>query len=134
MLEEISTGRTTSADYQNRLMRFWDFVDKYHLACSSDKELDNAATDWCDLEYLSGEQPESGEKLYAALEKWALACREGRGVVLPRFRHALKSWKKNSPKRSRLPMPENFMWLITGTLGAAGLLEEALFHVSLFST
>ena len=134
ILEEISVGPTISVDYLRRLRCFWDFVDLHKLKVEKDTGLDDAVTDWADLEYLSGESFEVGEKLLAALEKWALFAREARLVRLPRFRHALKSWRKNCPKRSRLPMPEEFMWLIAGTLGSAGLISEALFQVALFST
>ena len=116
-----------STDYRRRRTSFWEFTGRSGLDVKKDRGLDNAATDWSDLEYLCGEGPEVGEKLLAALEKWALVCREQRASQLLRFRHALRPWRKNAPKRSRLPMPEGYMWILVGTLGSAKLAEEALF-------
>ncbi len=96
--------------------------------------MDNAATDWADLEFLCGEGPEVGERLLAALEKWALTSRKRRCIQVPRLRHTLRSWRRNSTTMSRLPMPEEHMWIIAGTVGAASLPEEALFLVTLYDT
>ncbi len=134
ILESLSVSSTTSADYPRRLSFFWAFLERFGLPCTTDRQLDNAATDWADLEFLSGEGCEHGEKLLAALVKWALVARETSVVMLPRFRHSLKSWRKNSPKQSRLPMPEEFLWISAGTLGAAGLVAESLYLVTLFAT
>ena len=134
VLEELSAQKKTHSAAQRRLDDFWAFVDRYRLDVQGDKGLDDASTDYADLEFLSGEGFEVGEKLLAALERWALVARQSRTVVLPRYRKALRSWRKNSPRRSRLPMPEEFMWLLTGALGAAGEVAMSLYHVSLFDT
>ena len=134
VLEQLSASDKQMKDYQRRLAYFWDFAARHGLRIQEDRGLDNAATDWADLEFLCGEGPEVGEKLLAALEKWALTARERRCIQVPRFRHTLRSWRRNSPKKSRLPMPEEHMWIITGTIGAASLPEEALFMVTLYDT
>ncbi len=132
--EELSAQKKTHSAAQRRLDDFWGFVDKYLLGAQGDKGLADASTDYADQEFLSGGGFEVGEELLAALERWALVVRQSRTEVLPRYRRALRSRRKNSPRRSRRPMPEKFMWLLTGTLGVAGEVVMSLYHVSLFDT
>ncbi len=134
VLEELAMSSTISGDYQKRLNSFWDFVDMFLLPVKSDRDIDCAAADWADLEFLSGEGYEAGEKLLAALDRWALVMRSTGVPQLPRMKRVLKSWRKNAPRRSRLPMPEEFMWLSAGTLGFAGYPWQAVFQKALFAT
>ena len=134
VLEEIAMSPMTSKDFRRRLGFFWDFCDLHRLPVSSDRDLDNACTDWADLEYLLGEGFSDGEKLKIALERWALIARPNRIVSLPRFAKALRSWRKNSPRRSRLPMPELYMWILAGAIGAAGEASMALYLAALFAS
>ena len=69
MLEELSAQKKTHSAAQRRLDDFWAFVDRYRLDVQGDKGLDDASTDYADLEFLSGEGFEVGEKLLAALER-----------------------------------------------------------------
>ncbi len=134
VLETLSASTGTLLDYERRLNSFWAFADLFKLPLERDREFDLCAADWSDLEFLSGEGPEVGTKLLTALERWALTARE-RGILeLPRFRKVLRSWRKNSPMRSRLPMPEAYLWIICGILGFAEHNEEALFLAALFET
>ncbi len=134
VLEMGSISASTSRDYRRRLTSFWDFADRIGRPVNADKEIDTVAADWSDLEFLSGENPEAGERQLSALEKWALVHKETSVVVLPRFKKIIKSWKKNAPVKSRLPMPEEFLWTLAGTLGYAGEGEMALYLVTLFET
>ncbi len=132
LLETISTSGQILLDYRRRLNLFWDFADRNGLKLAGDRSFDNAAADWSDLEFLSGEGFHVGEKLLAALKKWALVHRDTGCLQLPRFEKVLRSWRKNSPAAARLPMPEEFMWIIVGILGWAGHAEEVLYHATLF--
>ena len=134
VLEEIAMSPTTSKDFQRRLNYFWDFCDLHRLPVNTDRGLDNACTDWADLEFLLGEGCNDGEKLKIALERWALIARPKRTVSLPRFAKALRSWRKNSPRRSRLPMPKLYMWILAGAIGAAGEASMALYLAGLFAS
>ena len=134
VLEQLSVSPTIFEDYQKRLRCFWDFALRFGLSVEGNQNLDNTAADWADLEFLAGEGFEAGEKLLAALEKWALSYLPSRAVRLPRFKRILRSWKKNAPRKSRLPMPEEFLWIIVGILGHADLIEEALYLVCQFAT
>ena len=116
VLESIAMAGATSADFLRRRRFFWDFVDFHKLPIKTDKNIDEALADWGDLEYLSGEGFEAGEKLLASLDRWALIARESRTLSVPRFKKVLRSWRKNAPRRSRLPMPEEFVWLLAGLL------------------
>ena len=75
-----------SEDYHRRVQSFLAFTDKYMLPIGEDRDIDAAMTDWGDLEYLCGEGFEAGEKLLAAVIKWALTRRCTGILQLPRFR------------------------------------------------
>ena len=51
---------------------------------------------------------------------------------MTRFRRVLRSWKNNAPKQSRLPMPEEFAFLISAALCFHHAPEMGLFHIALF--
>ncbi len=134
ILENLSAAPTTLADYRKRVGSFLAFLDLHRLPHATDRHFDLATSDWADLGFLSGEGYEAGEKLLAAMGRWALQHRDSGVLQLPRFLKVLRSWKKNAPRASRLPMPEEFMWVICGTLGYANLVSMALYHAILFST
>lgn len=134
VLETLATSGTTSGVYLGLLRSFWDLAGSLGVVLKSDREFDNLASDWCDREFLNGEASGNGEKLLAALARWALVHRQ-RGVLeLPRMKINLRSWKKNAPRRSRMPMPELFSWAIGAYLGHKGFCEMALYQLSLFET
>ena len=73
-------------------------------------------------------------KLQAALEyERPEAAREGK-LRLPRFRRALKGWRKLAPAQSRLPMLEFLKSAISGLMIRGGFYEMALCNETSFST
>ena len=53
---------------------------------------------------------------------------------MTRYRKALRSWKRNAPKQSRLPMPVEFAFLISSALCSLHSREMGLYHIALFCT
>ena len=64
VLETISTSVWVLQDYRRRLTCFWDFADRFSLSLHVDRDYDNVAADWSDLEYLSGETPGAGRNFW----------------------------------------------------------------------
>ncbi len=54
-LDPLSASEKQTRDYLWRLAYFWDFAARHGLKIQEDRGLDNAATDWADLEFLCGE-------------------------------------------------------------------------------
>ncbi|CAE7820938.1 unnamed protein product [Symbiodinium necroappetens] len=134
ILELNSVKEPTRRDYLQRLEKFYDFVRFHQLDIKRERELDAALCDYADSLYLDGESSTSGQKLQAALEfVRPEAAREGR-LVLPRFRKALKGWRRMAPTQTRLPMPEMIKSSISGVFLAKGLTEPALFNEVTYST
>ena len=134
ILETIDIGSDSQEDYAKRLLSFWGFAARWKISLSQPTQYDAAAVDWADFQYLDGEGPDHGERLRAALERWSISALRTGCLGLPRFKRVLKSWKKNHPKKSRLPMPEEFSWAITGWLGHVVGYESALYHACLFAS
>ncbi|CAJ1446249.1 unnamed protein product, partial [Effrenium voratum] len=121
-------------DYARRLEQFYRFVAHYQLPISDEVELDEALCDYSDFLYLEGEGHDSGEKLKAALEfERPEAARRGE-LHLPRFRRAMKGWRKMSPSQTRLPMIEFVKGAISAVMLAMGWKEMALYNEISFST
>ena len=97
VLEMGSISASTSRDYRRRLTSFWDFADRIGRPVNTDKEIDTVAADWSDLEFLSGENSEAGERLLSALEKWALVHKETSVVVLPRSKRSSSRGRRTRP-------------------------------------
>ena len=77
---------------------------------------------------------EKFQRLQAAIEYHRPeAAREGQ-LQLPRFRRALKGWRRLSPTQTRLPMIEFVKSSISGIFIHAGHAEKALFNELSFST
>ena len=134
VLEELAVQPATSKDYHRRLDEFWGFAARHRLRVKTPDELDVALVEYADSMFLDGEGFHVGEKLVAAFESRAIE-RTSDGVLrAPRFRKVIKSWKKNAPSQSRLPMPEVFMWAVAGLLLARGHKEMSLYSVGLYST
>ncbi len=134
MPEELPAQRKTHSAAQRRLEDFWGFVDKHLLGAQVHKGLAVASTDYVDQEFPLGGGFEVGERPLAALERWALVARRSRSVVLPRYRRALWSWRRNNPSRSWRPLPGKFMWLPTGALVIAGEVVMTWYPVYLSDT
>ena len=117
-----------------RLLGFWGFAGRWRLQLKSHTEFDNACTDWADFQFLDGEGPSEGEKLKAAPESWAVSHWPTGALSLPRFSRVLRSCRKNHPKRSRLPMPEEYHWAMVGWLASHVSIEAALYQATLFPT
>ncbi len=130
VLEEFSARKEDHLAAQKRLDYCWAFVGKYGPDVQSNKGLDDASMDYVDLESLSGDGSEVGEKLLAALERWSQAVRQRRTVVLPKYRKELRRWRENGPCRGRLHMPEEVRWLPAAALAAAGAGPTGWCHVS----
>ncbi len=121
ILEELSMGTQAAQDYERRRTYFWEFAARWSLPLTDDDlTFDVAMCDWADHQFLDGEQCHVGEKLKAALDEWATQHRRRGVLTLPRFRRVLRSWKKNGPKRSRLPQPLEYNMLVTHRLATRG--------------
>ena len=53
---------------------------------------------------------------------------------MQRYRRVMRAWKKNAPKQSQLPMPEEFAFLISAALCFHHSAEMGLYHIGLFCT
>ena len=69
-------------------------------------ELDAALCEYADHLFLSGETCSYRQKLQAALEYVRPETARDGSLRLPRFKRALKGWRKLSPAQVRLPMIE----------------------------
>ena len=120
-------------DYQRRMNNFWEFVALWDLPLTSHRDFDNGACEWADFQFQDVEPCHVGEMCKAALGERTAIHHPSRALQMPRFRRVLRSWKKDSPKRSRLPMPVEFMFLMSLRL----LLHQAsmgLHHTTLFTS
>ena len=134
ILEKIGIGDAITLDYHRHLLCFWEFVDRHHLSLDNQRARDCALCDWADYEYLDGETSSRGDKLLAAFEKWMVENTTEGVLLVPRFKRVLKYWRKRSPRQSRLPMPEVFMWALTGYLMAVHGFQLGLYHLTMFCT
>ena len=76
-----------------------------------------------------------GEKLKASLDAWPVVSRDRGCLPLSRYKRVLRSWKKNAPKQSRLPMPEEFAFLISAArCHHHHSAEMGLYLIALFCT
>lgn len=113
---------------------FYSFVLRYQLKIETEAELDAALCEFVDHLYLEGEDSSFGQKLQAALEfERPEFAREGR-LSVPRFKRALKGWRRLSPTQTRLPMLESLKSMISGIFLKFGHHEEALYNEATFST
>ncbi len=128
-------GTQAAQDYERRRTYFWEFAARWsHPLTDDDLTFDVAMCDWADHQFLDGEQCHVGEKLKAALDEWATQHHPRGVLTLPRFRRVLRSWKKNGPKRSRLPQPLEYNMLVTHRLATCGHRSMGLYHTGLFVT
>ena len=97
-----------------------------------DLTFDVAMSDWADHQFFDRELCRVGEKLKVAADELATHHRCCGVPHLPRFRRVLRSWIKNGPKQSRLPMPLEHNLLISHRLGVRGRMGMALYHSGLF--
>jgi hypothetical protein len=134
LLEMGSVKKAQRLDYAKRLEQFYLFVAHYQLPVSDEKELDEALCDYADFLYLDGNGHDAGEKLKAALEfERPEASRHG-DLKLPRFRRAMKGWRKMAPSQTRLPMIEFIKGAISAVMLDRGWKEMALYNEVSFST
>eukprot|EP00439_Symbiodinium_sp_Y106_P085585 s532_g29.t1 len=134
LLEMGSVTDATRQDYGNKLSEFYDFAAFHLLDTRTEEQLDVALLEYCDFLYLDGEDSNFGQKLQAALEyERPEAAREGK-LRLPRFRRALKGWRKLAPAQSRLPILEFLKSAISGLMIHGGFREMALYNETSFST
>lgn len=134
ILELSSVKEPQRRDYAKKLDGFYGFVAQHQLQIADTKALDAALCDWADILYLNGEGCNYGDKLLAALEfERPEFAREGK-VHLPRYRRALKGWRRMAPTQTRLPMIEFIKGAISGVLLKRGRRSMALFNEVTFST
>ena len=134
ILESHSVREETRRSYVQKLEKFYEFVLFYQLSIKTLSELDAVLCDYADDLFLSGENCSSGAKLQAALEHHRPeAAREGL-LHLPRFKRALKGWRRLAPTQSRLPMIEFVKSAISAVMLVAGRRDMALFNELSFST
>ncbi|CAE7720139.1 unnamed protein product [Symbiodinium sp. CCMP2592] len=134
LLEVGSVTKGTRQDYQNKLNGFYDFVAFNLLETRTEELLDIALLEYCAFLYLDGEDSNYGQKLQAALEyERPETAREGQ-LKLPRFRRALKGWRKMAPAQTRLPMLEFLKSAVSGLMLHGGFREMALYNEACFST
>ena len=104
LLERISVGQATVADYENRLARLADFLSMNCLSSDTFEELEEGALLYMNELFLEGGSLGDGTKLWAAL-RWRHPEMSANGVVrLPRLQQALQGWSKGSPPNQRDPM------------------------------
>ena len=132
--ETIGIGPDSVEDCAKRRLSSWGFAARWRLELETQVQFDTCASDWADFQFLDGEGPDTGERLRAALGRWAVTNAKLATLPLHRFKRILKSWRKNHPKKSRLPMPEGFWWALVGWLGHHCGLEKALYTLALFPT
>ena len=134
LLEHASIKEPARKDYYRKLEGFYAFVVKYELTIRSEESLDAALCEYAEHLFLDGEDSHYGQKLQAALEyDRPEFSREGR-LALPRFKRALKGWRKLAPTQTRLPMPEMLKSCVSAIFLQMGWKEEALYNEVTFST
>jgi len=134
LLELCSIKEPQRRNYAKKVDEFYGFVSHHGLPLSTEEHLDEALCEYADELYLNGESVNAGEQLKAALEFDLPTAARGGSLVLPRFKRALKGWRRMAPNQTRLPMLEFLKSSISGVMIAAGHLEEALFNEVTFST
>ena len=133
LLEMASIQEPQRKDYARRLEAFYAFAVRYELDVSQEKRLDEALCEFVDHLFLDGEDVNYGQKLQAALEyERPEFSRHGR-LALPRFRRALKGWRRLAPTQTRLPMLEFLKSAVSGIFLEEGHREEALYNEVTFS-
>ena len=106
LLETASVKSSTKEEYLKGLRGFYNFVTFHMLPCQREEDLDAALRDYADELFLDGEDSHVGSKLQAALEfERPQAARVGT-LHLPRFKRALKGWRKLAPQQVRMPLME----------------------------
>ena len=134
LLEAASVKAPQRKDYARRLEQFYAFVLRYELPIQSEVQLDEALCEFADHLFLDGEDLSFGQKLQAAIEyERPEYAREGR-LALPRFKRAMKGWRRLNPQQTRLPMPEFLKSATSAVMLQKGWKEEALFNETTFST
>eukprot|EP00913_Durusdinium_trenchii_P019682 g18503.t1 len=134
LLEYASIKEPARKDYCRKLEGFYAFVVKYEMDIRNENLLDAALCEYAEHLYLDGEDSHYGQKLRAALEfDRPEFSREG-GLALPRFKRALKGWRRLAPTQTRLPTPEMLKACVSGIFLHKGWKEEALFNEVTFST
>lgn len=134
LLEAASVKAPQRKDYSRRLEQFYAFVLRYELPIQNENQLDEALCEFADHLFLDGEGLSFGQKLQAAIEyERPEFAQEGR-LALPRFKRAMKGWRRLNPQQTRLPMPEFLKSAISAVMVQKGWLEEALFNQTTFST
>lgn len=104
------------------------------MSISREEELDHALCTYADLLYLNGESNNSGQRLKAALEFIRPEAARRGELYLPRFKKALKGWRRMAPTQTRLPMLEFVKSAISGIMMSQGWFSMALFNELTFST
>lgn len=134
ILEIHSVKEPQRKEYSRRLEEFYNFVAFHNLSIRTEGELDIAMCDYADELFLDGEGCHVGEKLKAALEyERPEGIRSGQ-LMLPRFKRAMKGWRKLAPQQTRLPMMEFLKSCISGLMMDMGEREMSLFNETSFST
>lgn len=134
ILEMKSVKEPQRKDYLRRLDEFYDWVSHLELPLKTEEQLDAALCDYADIMYLNGESNSSGQKLKAALEfHRPEAFRRGE-LFLPRFKRALKGWRRAAPTQTRMPMLEFVKGAISAVMVSQGWREMALCNELSFST
>lgn len=134
LLEAASIKMGQRQDYARRLERFYSFVIRFHLDITTVPQLDIALCEFADHENLNGEGAHCGEKLQAALEYERPEYSRHGSLSLPRFKRAMKGWRRMAPTQTRLPMPEFLKSAISAVMLEKKWTEEALFNELSFST
>lgn len=134
ILEMSSVKEPQRRDYSRRLDAFYEFVGLHQIDIHLEEGLDAALCDFADHLYLNGEGADAGWKLKAALEFVRPEAMRRSDLFLPRFRRALKGWRKMAPGQTRLPMLEFVKSCISGLMMFAGQRQMALFNELTFST
>ena len=83
-------------------------------------EVDACLCDFCDLEFLDGKPGSEGDRLRCALEAKHPEFMSSGKLPFPRFKRAIKGWRKHAPTQSRVPLPEDVELAIAGHMRSRG--------------
>ena len=134
ILETKSVKDPQKRDYLRRLEEFYDFISHHEIDIKDEVKLDEALCEYSDHMFLNGESNSSGQKLKAALEFCRPESVRKGELHLPRFKRALKGWRRMAPTQTRLPMIEFIKGAITGVMLYQNHHDMALYNELTFST
>ena len=102
ILKGTGVGDAIGRDDQTHETRFWDFGDRWS------RSLRKASDRPCGFRVHGWEGGKLRSRPLQTGPRRTCQC----AITTPRFRRALRCWRKEAPRQSRLPMLELFMWVL----------------------